>query len=412
MIYDEKFNGNVSYVNKLNKARILELIRNSSGISQARLAKETGLSPTTVFRIAEKLIEDGLVKEAGHGESIGGRPPTILKFDGKNRYVIGIDLGTTNIYGILTDLNAKIIAEEKIPTEITSGFYKVAERTSGVIQALLNKLSIGQLKQVYGIGIAVAGLINLEKKIIEFSPDFHWYDVDIAGEISKWHKYPIIFDNVTRVMALGELCFGVGKKYKSFIFINVGYGIGAGIVINGELLYGANGMAGEFGHINVEKDSPIRCECGNFGCLESLASGNALAKIARIRLENGSKSVLTEMVEGNLSQITAEIVARAAKIGDPLALEVFETGMTYLGIGVANLINIFNPEVVVMGGGVTLAGEMLFEKVRQVAKARALQRMARNVDIIPATFGMKAAAMGALSLILNKILNFDLELKP
>jgi len=408
MIYDQKFKGNVSYINKLNKIRILSLVRNSKGISQADLARETNLSPTTVFRVVEKLISEGLIKEIGPGQSNGGRRPTILKFDGTNRYVIGIDLGTTNIYGILTDLNAKVIAEEKVPTEVSLGFYKVSERTSGVIQTLLNNLSSDQKKRVYGIGIAVAGLINRKKRIVEFSPDFHWHDVDIVGEISKWHNYPIFFDNVTRVMAQGELCFGIGKTYKNFVFINIGYGIGAGIVINGELLYGSSGMAGEFGHINVDKDSPIQCECGNFGCLESLASGNALAKIARMKLKNGEKSILFEMSGGDIKSITAEMIANAAKAGDLMAAQIFETALEYLGIGIANLINLFNPEVVVLGGGVTQAGDFLFDKVREATRKRALQRMSRTVDIIPAIFGMKAAAMGAISLILDQLLNFNL----
>lgn len=408
MIDDSRPNANASYINKLNKIKIINLIRSSKGISRADIAKKTRLSPPTVSRIVEDLIEEELVIEVGEGESKGGRRPTLLEFSGENHYIIGIDLGTTNIYGVLTDLNAQIIAEKKIPTEVKSGFHHVMERTAQVVQDLEEYLGKKKQKRIYGIGMAVAGLINRKRMIVEFSPDFHWHEVDVIGELSKWHDIPIVFDNVTRVMALGELCFGVGRMHRNFVCVNVGYGIGAGIIVDGKPLYGFNGMAGEFGHITLDRDSEIQCDCGNFGCLEALSSGNAIAKAAQRALQKGASSILTEMCEGNVEFITAEMVANAAKLGDSLAWDVFENAMEYLGIGIAALINLFNPEIVVIGGGVTQAGDILFDKVRKVVKARALHKIAQEVEIVPATFGMKAAAMGAVALILNKVLTFDL----
>ncbi|MCD6192531.1 MAG: ROK family transcriptional regulator [Candidatus Aminicenantes bacterium] len=408
MIDDSKPNANASYINKLNKIKVINLIRSSKGISRADIAKKTRLSPPTVSRIVEDLIEEELVVEVGEGESKGGRRPTLLEFSGGNHYIIGIDLGTTNIYGVLTDLNAQIIAEKKVPTNVKLGFHKVMERTAKVIQDLEELLSKKKQKRIYGIGMAVAGLINRQRMIVEFSPDFHWHEVDVVGELRKWYDFPIVFDNVTRVMALGELCYGVGRNYKNFICVNVGYGIGAGIVVDGKPLYGFKGMAGEFGHITLDKESSIQCDCGNFGCLEALSSGNAIAKAAQREVQKGVSTMLREMSEGNVEAITAEMVAKAAKQGDALAWGVFETAMEYLGIGIAALINLFNPEIVVIGGGVTQAGDILFDKVRKVVKARALNKVAQEVEIVPATFGMKAAAMGAVSLILNRVLTFDL----
>jgi len=376
MIDYSKPNANASYINKLNKIKIIDLIRSSNGISRADIAKKTHLSPPTVSRIVEDLIEEELVIEVGEGESKGGRRPTLLEFSGENHYIIGIDLGTTNIYGVLTDLNARIIAEEKIPTEVETGFHQVMKRTATVIQDLEENLGKKKQKKIFGIGMAVAGLINRKRMIVEFSPDFHWHEVNVVGELSKWHDIPIVFDNVTRVMALGELCFGVGREHRNFICVNVGYGIGSGIIVEGIPLYGFNGMAGEFGHITLDRNSSI--------------------------------SILTEMCEGNVECITAEMVANAAKQGDALAWEIFETAVEYLGIGIAALVNLFNPEVVVIGGGVTQAGDILFDKVRKVVRARALHKVVQEVEIMPATFGMKAAAMGAVSLVLNKVLTFDL----
>ncbi|HEK85431.1 MAG: ROK family transcriptional regulator [Candidatus Saccharicenans sp.] len=394
------------YILKLNTRKVLKLIRDNATISRADISKLSGLSAPTVSRIVDNLIKEGLVEEIGAGISNGGRRPNLLRFCPNNNFIIGIDLGTTHIYGVLANLEAEIIAEEKIPTEVESGFYGVMDRTFTVIEKLRAQLGKKQ-NHLNGIGMAVAGLINKKRNIVEFSPNFHWHDADIAGYLLPKLNLPIFFDNVTRVMALGELYYGVGKKYRNFICVNVGYGIGAGIIINGQPLLGTHGMAGEFGHITLEKDSKIQCYCGNFGCLEALSSGSGIARAARLELENGAKSILLEMCDNNLDNLTAEMVANAAKKGDILAWNVFHKAAEYLGIGISALINLFNPEAIVIGGGVTQAGDILFDTVRSTVKARALSRISREVEILPATFGPKAAVMGAVSLIMQKVLNLD-----
>jgi glucokinase-like ROK family protein len=397
---------NAKYILKLNKRRVLKLIRDNLSISRAEISKLSGLSAPTVSRIVESLIKEGLVEEIGRGISNGGRRPMLLKFCPDNNFIIGIDLGTTNIYGVLTNLEAEIISEEKIATRVEEGFYSVMDRTFEVIQRLERQLGKKQ-NRLCGIGLAVAGLINRKRNIVAFSPNFRWHDVDIMGYLGQKTEIPIFFDNVTRVMALGELCYGVGRKYKNFICVNVGYGIGAGIIINGQSLSGIKGMAGEFGHITLEKNSRIQCYCGNFGCLEALSSGNGIARAARMELEKGAKSILFDMCEGNLNNLTAEMVAEAARKGDVVAWSVFHRAAEYLGVGISALINLFNPEAIVIGGGVTQAGDILFDTVRSTVKARALNKISRDVEILPATFGPKAAVMGAISLILQKVLNLE-----
>lgn len=399
-------NGTAKYINKLNKVKVLNLIRNSDRISRADIAKMTKLSAPTVSRIVESLMDVGLVNETGPGDSTGGRRPTLLKFSADNNFIIGIDLGTTNIYGVLSNLEAKIIAEKSCPTRVQDGFQSIMARTSEVIEELKGQLG-DKAGRIFGVGMAVAGLINRDRNIVEFSPDFHWHNVDVVGELSQRHKMPIVFDNVTRVMALGEYCYGIGKQFKNFVCVNVGYGIGAGIIMNGEPLYGPKGMAGEFGHITLEKDSRVQCECGNFGCLEALASGNALAKAARSKLQAGAKSSIENMCGNDLGNITAKMVADAAKQGDAVAWDVFNRSAEFLGIGIAGLINLLSPEAIVIGGGVAQSGDILFDMVRKTVNNRALNKISREVAILPATFGMRAAVMGAVSLILNKVLNLE-----
>src|SRR5512135_1600470 len=400
--------GNAKFISEINKIKIINLIRDSDGISRAELAKTSGLSAPTVSRIVETLIHEGLASEIGAGESRGGRRPTLLKFSGVDSFIIGIDLGTTNIYGVLTDLDAKVIAEIRRPTQVEEGFAKVMERTSGIIAELRDHLGPRQAR-VCGIGMAIAGLINRELNIVEFSPDFHWHNVDIRAGLGQDPDTPVIFDNVTRVMALGEMWYGAGRDFRNFIMINVGYGIGAGIITQGAPLYGLKGLAGEFGHITLEKDSDVQCECGNFGCLEALASGNAIAKSAQKELRAGAVSILQECCEGDPSRVTAEMVADAAKRGDGVAWSVFDRAAEYLGLGIAGLINLFNPEAVFIGGGVAQAGDILFDKVRKTVQARALKKTSGAVSILPATFGLRSAVMGAVSLILSGVVNLDFE---
>ena len=390
----------------LNKARITTLIRDSRGTSRADLARKTGLSAPTVSRIVDALIREGLVVETGPGVSRGGRRPTLLRFSGVDSYIIGVDLGTTNIYAVLADLDARVIAEIRRPTRVEEGFARVMGRTSEAIEELRDRL--GRKKaRVWGIGMAIAGLINREREIVEFSPDFHWHNVDVRAELPVSREIPVVFDNVTRVMALGEMWYGAGRNHRNFIMINVGYGIGAGIIVQGRPLYGLKGLAGEFGHITMDIASDVQCDCGNFGCLEALASGNAIAKRARRQLGAGSASVLSEMCEGDLSKISAEMVAAAAKRGDGLAWNLFNEAADYLGLGIAGLINLFNPEAVFVGGGVAQAGDILFDRIRRMVNSRALHKAASEVVIRPATFGTSAAVMGALSLILSGIVNLD-----
>jgi glucokinase-like ROK family protein len=403
--------GNAKLISELNKVKITNLVRDNDGISRADLAKRSGLSAPTISRIIDGLIREGLVTEIGAGVSHGGRKPTLLKFSGVDSFIVGIDLGTTNIYGVLTDLDADVIAEIRTPTRVEGGFDRVMERTSDVISELRGHLR-NRKGRICGIGLAIAGLINREREIVEFSPDFHWHDVDVRAALSRSHAdLPIIFDNVTRVMALGEIWYGAGRNYQDFVMVNVGYGIGAGVIIRGTPLYGSLGLAGEFGHITFDKDSDAQCECGNFGCLEALASGNAIAKAARNEIERGAESDLLKACDGDPARLTAEMVAQSAKRGDQVAWRIFDRATEYIGIGIAGLINLYNPEAVFIGGGVAQAGDILFDRVRKTVQARALKKTSGAAAILPATFGLRSAVTGAVSLILSGVVNLNFEPK-
>lgn len=380
-------------------------------ISRAKIVTKSGLSAPTATRIVDSLItEEQLVVSEGMGVSNGGRPPVMLRFKGEKNYVIGVDLGATTTRGVLSNLNGKFIEEIEFPTRLDDGFEEIMNDMADLILELGSSKKKSSRSKIYGVGIAVAGLVDLNKNIIEYSPDFNWHNVDIVKSLSGRIEYPIIFDNVTRLMALGGLCYGKGQRSRNFICINVGYGIGSGIIINGELLTGKDGFAGEFGHITIDKDSDIQCNCMKYGCLEALASGKAIALTAQSRLARGQESLLNEMCEGDINSVTTKMVADAAKEGDELALNVFSRATEYIGIGIANLVNLFNPELIVIGGGVSMAGDIFFDTIRKAASKHVMQSTPRELHILPVAYGENAALMGAFSLILNRILNLDLNL--
>jgi glucokinase-like ROK family protein len=399
--------GDSAYINRLNKIKVLSLIRDKKEISRAEIVKITGISAPTVTRVVESLIsEEKLVCQVGKGNSNGGRPPIMIQFEGENNFVIGVDLGTTSIRGALSNLNARLISEIEVPTEVDSGFDNVMKKVSDVIEKLILH-PIVKSHRIFGVGMAVAGLINSRNHIVEFSPDFGWIDADISSALKPPFDSPIIFDNVSRVMALGELWYGIGRDIKNFIFINVGYGIGAGIIIDGKPFYGSEGMSGEFGHMTMEMGSTVQCKCGKFGCLEALASGRGIAAAAERELKSGAESALRNLCGGDFSRLTAEMVFQSAKEGDPLALRIFRKTAEYIGIGIATLIDLFNPQAIIVGGGVSRSGEEFLDQIRESVKTHVIQRHNNFVKIIPATFGADAAVMGSVSLILEKVLTFD-----
>jgi len=399
--------GSPQFINRLNKIRILNIIRENGQISRAEISKISNISAPTVTRIVDSLINDeGLVQEIGVGESSGGRRPTLVEFSGQDNFVIGIDLGTTHIDGVLANLNAETITEIQCETHLEEGFESIINRTSDIICDLRGHPEV-KGKKVLGVGLAVPGLINRSENIIEISPDLSWEYVDLKKIFREKCDLPLKFDNVTRVMALGELWYGVGRDSKYFIVINIGYGIGAGIIIEGKPLYGPYGMAGEFGHMTMDKDSDVKCACGNFGCLEALASGHAIADRAIHEIEAGQQSILLDKINGNLKQINTKMVADAARNGDQLSQKIFDQAVDYLGSGIASLINLISPQMVLIGGGVAQAEDLIFDKVRKIARERTVQTRSRNVKIQPVTFGQNAATKGAVALILNEALNLN-----
>lgn len=394
--------GSVEYISRLNKINVLNLIREAGEISRAQIVKESGLSAPTVTRIVESLINnEQLVQQVGIGASSGGRPPVIVRFNGENSYVIGIDWGRTHIFGVLADLNGKSLVEIDVQTAANDGFNDDLKQVIDLIEELLRKSQINK-ELLKGIGVAAAGFINKETHIIEFSPNFGWSNVDILQPLSTYFRVPVIVDNVSRVMAQGELLYGIGADCKDFIFINVGYGIGAGIILDGRVFSGFSGMAGEMGHSRVVgPDAEGRlCACGKTDCLECYSSGRGISEIA---LEQ--RALYPDSLLHSVDKPTAEMIATFAQKGDELSINLFNQAAYFLGLAMASMANMLNPAAIVMGGKVLKAGAFFSERIQSVFQSEVIQQPHHKINVVHSALEDKAAAMGAVSLILNDILN-------
>lgn len=308
--------------------------------------------------------------------------------------VLAIDIGGTKIITALISNKGQVMAKEYHLTLADEGPPSVINRILAAIDRLLKATNMG-LSQLDSISIAAAGAINFEKGVITSSPNLPgWRDIPLKDMVKERYQVNTFLINDANAAALAEHRFGAGRGTNNLVYLTVSTGIGSGIIIDGKLYMGACGSAGEIGHMTIDVNGP-RDKCGNIGCLETLASGTAVAKEAIKRIKRGEGSYLTEMVEGKIENITAEQVSAAAQSGDSLALEVIMQAATYLGVGLVNVVNIFNPEIIVIGGGMTQMGDLLFNPARKVVRERAFPVSSGVVRIVPAQLGNNTEVIGA-----------------
>ena len=322
--------------------------------------------------------------------------------------VLAVDLGGTKIIAAAVLPEGKIVSRNYRLTLADEGTEAVIDRLLSALNGVTAKAKL-KTSELTGIGIAAAGILDTEKGIIATSPNLpEWRDVPLRDILADRLGVAAYLINDASAAALGEHRFGAGRGVDNLVYLTVSTGIGGGIIIGGELYSGANGCAGEIGHMTIEANGP-QCNCGNLGCLEALASGTAVAREAVRRLNQGETSSIAQLAEGRLESITAETVALAARQGDHLACTVVANAGNYLGIGLANLVNIFNPELIVIGGGLSKMGDMLLEPARKVVKERALQLPARTVRIVRARLGSNAGIAGAAAYAFEQQLDRNAE---
>lgn len=394
-----RITGSSQLAKSINRVLLLQNIRKSGAISRTELVEVTGLTSGTVSNITNDLIEEGLVGVKGTAGSTGGRPQVLLEINNNARLAIGTNVGSTKVISVLTRLDGSIISRADLPMEGTWSLERQVRQIVRSIAAVFPQAD-EQKSKVLGIGLGIPGLLTSGNGVSVFSPNLGWRDVPIKSLIEKEVGCLVTLDNSVRVGALGERWWGTAGQVSNLVALYVGTGVGAGLIINGQIYKGHNEAAGEIGHVVVAEGGE-RCSCGKFGCLEAVASGPAIAKRALGRMSAGEKSLLQEMNESG-SPITSEHVYQAAKKGDALSLEVLDEAAHFIGIGMSILINLFNPQVLVFNGGVSNSWDITGPEILKTAQALIFEGSNPDIKIIRSSLGDSVGPLGAATLVIEQ----------
>jgi len=312
------------------------------------------------------------------------------------QFVIGVDLGGTKILTALANREGHVLAEQKIPTEAAKGQQHVVAQIVQSVEQVRKKAGV-KPEQVPALALGAPGPLDSCKGIIHFAPNLAWHDLPIRQVLERQLSIPVLLDNDANLAALGEHVYGAGRGEDNMVYITVSTGIGGGLIFGGRLYRGFADVAGEIGHMTVFPDGPL-CGCGNRGCLEALASGTAIARDARELAACGRGAQILAAAGGDAAGITAVTVAAAAAAGDNTAESIIARAARYLGIGIANIINLLNPSLVVLGGGVMDIGEPVWQNLRTEVQARTLEEAGKSARLAAAELGGRAGVMGAIAL--------------
>ena len=397
---------NSTLLKNVNRKKILSVVDDAGRISRVEVQTLLKKNGKTVTNITNSLIDDGLIVQSGFSSYTGGRRRELLSLNPEYGYLIGIHLGINFLRGTITNFNYKPLAEEKIPISPNASKAELIKKIKKTIEFLIKSNNI-PISKLLGIGFVANGLFDhkTDKWILSANIK-NWKNVSIKKILSELYNVPIFSESNSRAMTLWEKHLGSAKNNKNLIYLNLGLGIGCGIISNGRLYRGVNNKAGELGHTIVVPNGEL-CSCGNRGCLETVASGWALIKIIKEKILGGAKSEISDSCNGNLDLLNIDMVFKAFHNGDKLVCEVLETASDYLGIGIANFINLFNPGVIVLGGKFAILGDKFLDKLKNNIKKYAMPLLFEEVKFITSSYDDYAASLGATTLVRDSYFYID-----
>jgi predicted NBD/HSP70 family sugar kinase len=378
----ETITWNQQVVKKNNKALVLQLIMEKEPISRADIAQVSGLNKATVSSLVNELLAADLVYESGPGESSGGRRPVILHFNKIAGYSIGIDIGVNYVLCVLTDLKGNIVIE-KNQTVHKTPYAATIEIVKEMIQSLIAEMPSSRYG-IVGIGVGVPGIVNKEGSVL-LAPNLGWKNTQIKKDLEDLFHVPVIIENEANAGAFGEQQFGIGQDYQNIIYISAGIGIGVGIILNKELYQGKNGFSGEMGHMIIDINGKP-CNCGSRGCWEAYASEQALLEKAG---ENGN---------------SLESLIQLANSEDKNAQNLFTEIGAYLGYGINNIINTFNPDQVIIGNRLSMAKEWIEQPILSTIENHSLAFHQNEFQLDFSKLGKYSIAIGMSAFVVENFI--------
>lgn len=393
-------------VKSFNKHAALDLIRFSgTGMSRTELADQMGLTRAAVSLIVETLLESRVVLEAESRSAPSGRPPVVLEINPGRGLVGAIDMGATHVSIAVADYAGRIRQESEFPLDIKYG----PEACLATADQNLRRMLEGQglsMSDLSAVGIGVPGPVITEAGMVLAPPIMPGWDrYPIRASMEETWNLPVTLNNDAELGALGEWAYGAGRGERNIAYIKVGSGVGAGLILNQQIYGGTMGAAGEIGHLTIDPNGPP-CNCGNHGCLEAFSGGHAIAKQGQQLARSGRRTLLANLP---IEKITAFEVAEAARRGDIHAQEILARAGTYIGIAIAGLINLFNPSVVIIGGGVAQVGDILTAPIRQAVRERAMRASEQSVRITTGMLGRRSVLIGATVQAVNVAIHATAE---
>jgi glucokinase-like ROK family protein len=396
---------NINLVKQHNLHVILLSLLYEPVLSRSQLAKHTNLSNTTITNLIAELIEQGIVTEKNTADEEQeelrpvGRPRTRICLEPNARFVVGIHIGVGTFRVAITNLRAEIIDNLLLKYDISSPALDVLEQIVTSVETVIDKSGVERNK-ILGVGVGASGLVDFTTGVNLLAPNLDWHDVPLREHLQNKLQLPVIVDNNVRTMAIGETYFGAGRGVDSVAFVYGRIGVGAGLTFKGQVFRGSSKGAGEIGHSAMLLQGGEPCRCGNSGCLETLVSESVIVQQAEDIAKSNPDGILANIFRENTDNSPIECVFEAARRGDNQVQEMIEERGCYLGIALANLINMFNPELILLGGIFSRGEDLFKESITRTIQQRAFGGMGKNVRVQATSFGWKAGVIGAAALAL------------
>jgi glucokinase-like ROK family protein len=383
----------------MNRSTVIEQIKKEKLLSRSDIAANTGLNRATVSSIVDDLIRDGIVIEANLQDSKGGRPGKNLKLNAQGGYVIGIDIEVGFISIIATDLTAQVLFKREIPLTPPQTFIEIMSQAEKLIDEALAHGHALNIRPI-GIGVAIPGTVDSKEGRVALAPNLGWKDIQLRLILAQRFGLPIYVENDANYGAFGEYYFGSGKACSSLIYISTGIGLGGGIILDGKLFEGADGYAGEIGHTVIDLNGQL-CACGKHGCWETFVNEIAICQYIKDQVAASQSASMLAYCSGSLDKLTFGNIVSAARQGEPVAVDTLEHLGYFLGLGIANMVNIFNPEMVVIGGVYSTAYPLMKATIEQTVVENILKPLSKTVKVLPAECGTEAVLMGAVATVIE-----------
>ncbi|MBB4889942.1 ROK family transcriptional regulator [Streptomyces netropsis] len=377
--------GSQSSLHRANLERVVRAVRMAGSLTQAEIARSTGLSAATVSNIVRELKDGGTVDVTP--TSSGGRRARSVSLSGDAGIVVGVDFGHTHLHVAIGNLAHRVLAEEAEPLDVDASAAQGLDRAEALVKRLIATAGISPEK-IVGVGLGVPGPIDVESGVLGSTAILPgWAGTNPRDDLAARLGVPVYVDNDANLGALGELVWGSGRGAADLAYIKVASGVGAGLVINGQIYRGPGGTAGEIGHITLDESGPV-CRCGNRGCLETFTA---------------ARYVLPLLHSAHGTDLTVARMVQLAREGDPGCRRVIADVGRHIGSGVANLCNLLNPRRVVLGGDLAESGELILGPIRESVSRYAIPSAARQLEVVPGALGGRAEVLGAIALVLNEM---------